>query len=35
VLGQYSEQAIEALDRAYVPPDAKEYVRDYFSALGK
>ncbi len=35
VLGQYSEQAIQALDRAYVPPDAKQYVRDYFAALGK
>jgi plasmid stabilization system protein ParE len=35
VLGEYTEQATEALDRAYVPPDAKEYVRDYFTALGK
>lgn len=35
VLGQYSEQAIQALDRAYVPPDAKEYVRDYFAELGR
>ena len=35
VLGQYSQQAIDALDRAYVPPDAKQYVREYFTALGK
>jgi hypothetical protein len=35
VLGEYSDRAIEALDRAYVPPDAKQYVRDYFTALGK
>jgi hypothetical protein len=35
VLGKYTEQATQALERAYVPPDAKEYVRDYFTALGK
>ncbi len=35
VLGKYSEQAIQALNKAYVPPDAKDYVRDYFSGLGK
>jgi len=35
VLGEYTQQATEALNRAYVPPDAKEYVRDYFAELGK
>jgi hypothetical protein len=35
VLGKYTQQATDALDRAYVPPDAKEYVKNYFSALGK
>src|SRR5438046_2434043 len=31
VLGQYTDQATEALERAYVPPDAKEYVKQYFT----
>ena len=35
VLGQYTDQATEALERAYVPPDAKEYVKEYFTELGK
>src|SRR5207249_2450561 len=35
VLGKYAQQATQALDRAYVPPDAKQYVRDYFSELAK
>jgi hypothetical protein len=35
VLGQYAEQATQALARAYVPPDAKEYVKQYFTELGK
>lgn len=35
VLGDYTKQATEALERTYVPPDAKEYVRDYFAELGK
>lgn len=35
VLGQYAQRAATALDRAYIPQDAKEYVRDYFTELGK
>ncbi|HEX8599793.1 MAG TPA: hypothetical protein VF952_14925 [Chloroflexia bacterium] len=35
VLAEYARQATEAIDRAYVPPDAKEYVKNYFSELGK
>ena len=35
VLGQYVQRAAEALERAYIPQDAKEYVRDYFTILGK
>lgn len=35
VIGQYAAQATDALERAYIPPDAKDYVRDYFSGLGK
>jgi hypothetical protein len=35
VIAEYARQATEALDRAYVPSDAKEYVREYFSELGK
>jgi hypothetical protein len=35
VFGQYSQKATESLERAYVPPDAKEYVKDYFTELGK
>jgi hypothetical protein len=35
VLAEYAREATEAIDRAYVPPDAKEYVKNYFSELGK
>ncbi|HEY0071105.1 MAG TPA: hypothetical protein VGE04_14155 [Chloroflexia bacterium] len=35
VIGEYARQATEAIERAYVPPDAKEYVKEYFSELGK
>jgi hypothetical protein len=35
VLGEYSKEALSSLERSYVPPDAKEYVRNYFTALGK
>lgn len=35
VIGRYAQQATDALERAYIPPDAKDYVRDYFSGLGK
>jgi hypothetical protein len=35
VIGQYAERATESLDRAYIPPDAKDYVREYFTQLGK
>ncbi|MEO8284911.1 MAG: hypothetical protein ABI670_00545 [Chloroflexota bacterium] len=35
VIGQYAQEATQALERVYVPADAKEYVKDYFSQLGK
>ncbi len=35
VIGQYARQATDALERDYIPPDAKEYVKQYFTALGK
>jgi hypothetical protein len=35
VLADYAREATEAINRAYVPPDAKQYVKDYFSELGK
>jgi hypothetical protein len=35
VIAEYTRQATEAIDHAYVPPDAKEYVKEYFSELGK
>ena len=35
VIGQYVQRAADALERAYIPQDAKEYVRDYFTQLGK
>jgi len=35
VIGQYAEQATQALDKQFVPADAKEYVKDYFAQLGK
>ena len=33
VYPQYAEAASEALDRGYIPPHLKDYVRDYFSRL--
>ena len=33
VYPEYSESASEALDRGYIPPHLKDYVRDYFSQL--
>jgi hypothetical protein len=35
VIGQYAEKASQALERTYVPTEAKEYVKDYFTELGK
>ncbi len=35
VIGDYAEKASEALDKTYVPADAKQYVKDYFTELGK
>ncbi len=35
VVQEYSERATEALERTYIPSDAKEYVRQYFTVLGK
>lgn len=35
VIGDYAEKASQALDKTYVPADAKQYVRDYFTELGK
>ena len=34
VIQDFSDFAIEALDRTYVPIDVKDYVRDYFASLG-
>lgn len=34
VIGQYTQQATAALEHTYIPPDAKQYVKDYFSNLG-
>ena len=34
VLQDFSDFAIDALDRTYVPIDVKDYVRDYFASLG-
>ncbi len=33
VFPEYSQSASEALDRGYIPPHLKNYVRDYFSQL--
>mgnify|MGYP005842156501 CR=1 FL=1 len=33
VFPEYAEAASEALDRGYIPPHLKEFVRDYFSRL--
>jgi len=35
VIGDYAEQATQALERTYIPADAREYVKNYFSQLGK
>jgi hypothetical protein len=35
VIGEYAQKASQALDKSYVPADAKAYVRDYFTELGK
>jgi hypothetical protein len=35
VLGQYAEQATRVLDQVYIPSDAKEYVKQYFTELGR
>ncbi|HKP53498.1 MAG TPA: hypothetical protein VJ183_12715 [Chloroflexia bacterium] len=35
VIGQYLQRAADALDRIYIPQDAKVYVRDYFTILGR
>jgi hypothetical protein len=35
VIGKYIEQAAQALEEVYIPSDAREYVRDYFTELGK
>ena len=35
VYGDYAEQATRALEGAYIPADAKEYVKEYFTELGK
>jgi hypothetical protein len=33
VVGQYRDAAAQALDRSYIPSDAKQYVRDYFDSI--
>ncbi len=33
IFPEYARSASEALDRGYIPPHLKEYVRDYFSQL--
>ncbi len=33
VYPEYSRSASEALERGYIPPHMKDYVRDYFSQL--
>jgi hypothetical protein len=35
VYGDYAEQATQALESTYIPADAKEYVKEYFTELGK
>lgn len=35
VIGEYAEQATRMLDQIYIPSDAKEYVKEYFTQLGK
>ncbi|MGI8587048.1 MAG: hypothetical protein ACR2M0_05090 [Chloroflexia bacterium] len=33
VIGRYKDAAAQSLDHSYIPPDAKQYVRDYFNSL--
>jgi hypothetical protein len=33
VIQDFSDFAIDSLDRSYVPLDVKDYVRDYFSSF--
>ena len=35
VIGNYVQQATQALDSVFIPADAKDYVKNYFTALGK
>ncbi len=35
VYGAYAQQAAQALEGQYIPSDAKEYVKEYFTELGK
>ena len=35
VVQEYSERATRALERTYIPSDAKDYVKQYFTLLGK
>lgn len=35
VIGEYAVKASQALDQTYVPAEAKEYVKNYFTELGK
>ncbi len=35
IIGQYARLATEALDRTYIPSDARQYVKEYFTELGK
>ena len=35
VIGDYAQKAAQSLDKTYVPSDAKQYVKDYFTELGK
>jgi hypothetical protein len=35
IIGEYARLAMQALDRTYIPSDARQYVRDYFTELGK
>ncbi|MEO6456779.1 MAG: collagen-like protein, partial [Chloroflexia bacterium] len=35
VVQEYSERATQGLERTYIPSDAKEYVKQYFTVLGK
>jgi len=35
VIGDYVKQATQALEQVYIPADTKEYVKQYFTELGK